>query len=150
LINTTDRPRTGIPVKSFEFKVADETYELAMGKCAVALFYKNPEVDYIAINHTDDADDTVRIFNPHLARWAAGFAPLWDEEDGCFYYPTTYWNDKKEPAIDGKTFREAHGWNPTTVIKNEPFDWEMDRYVYLQTTGIDNDINKLLGDQDAR
>ena len=130
--------------KTFEFEVDGTTYELAVGKCAVALFYKNPEVDYVAINHTDEEDKTVRIFNTDLAGWAAGFVPVWDEEDGIWYYPTTHWEqDGKD-----KTFRELMGWNPTTVIKNEPFPWEMERYVYLQTAGIDNEITNFLGGSD--
>jgi hypothetical protein len=132
-----------MPHKSFEFKVEDTTYELEVGKCAVALFYKNAEVDYVAINHTDEPDDTVRIFNADLARWAAGFAPVWDEEDEAWYYPATYW----ELEGEDQSFRGAMGWNPTTVLKNEPFEWEMDKYVLLQTAGVDSEITDFLGER---
>jgi hypothetical protein len=120
--------------KSFEFTVEDTTYELAVGKCAVALFYRNPEVDYIAINMTGEDEDTVRVFNTDLARWAAGFAPVYDPEDEAWYYPMTYWE------LDGRdqSFRGAMGWNPTTVLKDEPFDWELDRYINANMKDIDD------------
>lgn len=123
--------------KTFEFKVNETPYVLEIGKCAVALFYKNPEVDYLAINMTGEEEDTIRIFNPDMAKWAAGFAPYWDEEDEEWLYAATSWNDK--------VFRMEMGWSPSTILKDEPFDWEMDRYVLAQTRDIDTDISEFLG-----
>lgn len=121
--------------KNYEFIFKDKSYVLSLGRCAVHLFYKMSEVDHVVLLN-DEGQMADRIPNPDFAKWAAGFAPRWDDENNEWWYPTTYWS-QKDSKLDGKTFHEIAGWNPLVLLNREPFESQIDWFVDEQMRGID-------------
>lgn len=124
--------------KPFEIEVNGETYYMELGRCAIALMRKKQQVDYIALEVPSpeaEEEDIVRLFNcVEYVRWFAGYAICYDE-NGILERRTTFMEDTETGEL--KTFREVTGWNPTVVEKEEPFDWEEDRWLKVNTRDVE-------------
>lgn len=124
--------------QTFEIKVNGKPVLLELGKCAVALFRTKQEVDYVAIDTVDEDGEPalIRLFNNvDFARWVAGYAI--EEVEGVLER-TPVFNDE-----DDLTFRETVGWNPSVIEKDEPFDWEEEMWVELNTRDLEKGLNEL-------
>lgn len=118
--------------RPFEITVGNRELSLTLGMCAVALFRANQEVSYIAIELEDD--QMLRIFNnADVAFDMAGYTLV--ERDGELYRPTARrdWGNGF-----AQTFREAHSWNPITVEKEEPSEFEMQMWLDINTSDLDH------------
>lgn len=113
--------------RPFEIQVDGKNYLLELGNCAVVLFRYKQEVDYLAISQ---GEDTLRAFeNPEICRWMAGYKLV--EEEGYFMRPTT--------VMDGMTFREEYGWNPSVVEKESPTEKEEEWFLDTVSRDIDQE-----------
>lgn len=113
--------------KPFEIKVAGRELSLGVGRCACVLFRTQQEVDYLAVDISDEEQRTLRVFNNvELVRWMAGLAL---QEDGTPYQVTA----------DDRLFRDEYGWSPAVVIKNRPSEDELDWYVDVNTVDLDEE-----------
>lgn len=119
-------------LKPFEIKIGERELKLCLGKCAVVLFREQQEVDYLAIDTSDEGDEertTLRVFNNvQLVRYMAGVAL---QPDGTPYMVTA----------DEQLFRDEYGWNPPVIIKNSPNDEEMEWFLDVNTRDIDKEWN---------
>lgn len=119
--------------KPFEFHIGDKDFALELGMCAVALFRKQQEVAYIAVDLEQEGEEvTMRIFNnPEIAHWLAGYELV--EKDGNYYRVV------KRMPYEGisQTFREVHGWNPAIIEREEPNEREIDMWVDVNTKDLD-------------
>lgn len=119
--------------QAFEIKVGDKDLSLTLGMCAVALFRTNQEVSYIAVDLEDD--QTLRIFNnADVAFDMAGYTLV--ERDGELYRPTARrdWGNGS-----AQTFREVHGWNPAVIEREEPNEREIEMFVEINSSDLDED-----------
>lgn len=120
--------------RSFEIKVGGRSIELELGKCAVSLFRRKQEVDYLAVQDPDDEENVMRIFNNEdFVRWVAGYQ-IDVGEDGI-ERPTVYMeNDNFDHPV---TFRELTGWSPSVIEKENPLDWEEEMWLDVQMRDLD-------------
>ena len=132
--------------KPFNLEVNGEQYELHPSNCALAMFREKPEIDYLVINGQEE-DEVIRVFNyVNLVRWMGGFAVKL-AADGEVSYLSTYMTDEDDPENDADTFRNRYGWNPNTVIKDRPYDWEEERWVQVNTKAIDDEWAEMGGEE---
>lgn len=114
--------------RPFEIRVAGRELCLELGKCACVLFRESQDVDYLAIDISEEGEDrTLRVFNNvEMVRWLAGLAL---QPDGTPYQVT----------MNGDLFRDEYGWNPATVIKQHPTEDELEWYLDVNTRDIDKE-----------
>lgn len=125
-------------IKPFNLEVNGEPYVLTRENCAVALFRTKQEIDYLVINGDEDGEVT-RIFNyVNLVRWMAGLA-IRVSDDGELSHLSTYMENEDDPDDTTDSFRGRYGWNPNTVIKDQPYQWEEDRWVRVNEQAIDEE-----------
>jgi hypothetical protein len=108
------------------------------------LFRTCVEVDYLAVQTTEmmldeetqmiEPEDVVlRVFNnPEFVRWMAGYrlakaGDNWDRPQVL--------NFRDSPD----SFRELTGWNPIVVEKDEPSPAEMEMFLDINLTGLDEE-----------
>jgi hypothetical protein len=120
------------PEQPFEIQIDGQDYPLELGKCAVVLFRRMSQVDYIMLDHDGD---TVRGFNnPDMAHWLAGYR-LRVDEDGDIVRDTILLNDQ--------TFRARFGFNPLTIEKEEPSETELEGFMDVATRDLDDDLREI-------
>lgn len=125
--------------RPFEIKVGDRQLYLELGKCAVALFRKTPEVDYLAIQDPEDEGAVIRIFNNQdFVRWTAGYM-IEPSEDGL-HRRTVYMAGDDDVY---KTFREINGWNPMVMEQEEPSEEIIDLWLDVQMSSLDKERGEL-------
>lgn len=123
----------------FEIKVGERTLQLELGKCAVCLFRKKQEVDYIALQDPEDEEEQIRIFNnQEFARWVGGYTL--QLVDGEIERPTMWMEFDDE---EHHTFREINGWNPVVIEREEPSEKEIEMWLDVQIRGIDEEWGEL-------
>lgn len=115
--------------KPFEFRVGEHELSVKLGEIACVMFRQQQEVDYLAINTTQEGDEessVLRIFNNvKLVRWLAGFA---FHEDGIGL-----------TTAEGRTFHDDFGWWPATVIKWRPNESELEWFLDVNAGNIDQE-----------
>lgn len=122
---------------SFEINVGDREISLQIGRCAVALFRKQQEVSYIAVDLDDDS--TLRIFNNlGFAQWLSYKI---EEENGVI---------NRIPVVaefngEDKTFREVTGWSPAIVEREEPSEHEIQMWLDINARDLSSGLDELLG-----
>lgn len=128
-------------LKPFNLEVNGEQYELTRSNCAIAMFRTKQEMDYLVIMGEEEGEVT-RVFNyVNLVRWMGGLA-IRMGEDGELSHLTTYMEgDDDTDTTD--TFRNRYGWNPNTVIKDQPYDWEEERWVAVNTNALDEEWQEM-------
>lgn len=116
-------------MKPFEFRIGEREMSVSLGRVACVLFRTQQEVDYLAVNTSQEGDEestVLRIFNNvDLVRWMAGFS-LHKDGQGL-------------TTDDGHTFREEYGWNPATVVKNAPNDDEMEWFLDVNARNLESE-----------
>lgn len=123
---------------SFEITVGGRDVSLEIGRCAVALFRTQQEVQYLAVDLDDE--QTLRIFNnSEFAEWVAGYRL--EEHNGVLDRPTVY----TEYHGQDRTFREITGWSPVTIEKETPSDTEIEMWLDINASDIDEGLTELLG-----
>lgn len=119
--------------KPFEFKVGDRELSVKMGEIACVMFRHQQEVDYLAVNTTQEGDEestVLRIFNnTKLVRWLAGFA---FNDDGVGL-----------TTADGRTFHDDFGWNPPAIIKENPNESELEWFLDVNAGKIDEEWREM-------
>lgn len=119
-------------LKPFEFRIGEREMSVKLGEVACVLFRAQQEVDYLAINTTEEGDEestVLRIFNNvNLVRWLAGMS-LHEDGQGL-------------TTDDGRTFREQHGWNPPVIIKNQPNESEMEWFLDVNARNLESEWEK--------
>jgi hypothetical protein len=103
---------------------------LGLGNCAIALFRKRPEMDYLAIHHQhEDEMRWTYVFNKHaLVYWMGGIA-LTKEGQRSIYLA-----DREHGS-----FESRHGFRPDVIIEDYPSQHEVDAYIEFQAEVMDND-----------
>ena len=121
--------------KIFECSVGGRDLELFLGNCAITLFRSTPEVDYLAVELEDDL--VLRVFNnPEFVRWMAGYRIA---KAGDNYDRPQVLNFRDSPD----SFRELTGWNPAVVEKEEPSELEMEMFLDVNLTGLDDEWGRM-------
>lgn len=123
--------------KPFEFKVGERKFSVKLGEIACIMFRHQQEVDYLAINTTEEGDEessVLRIFNNvKLVRWLAGFA---FHEDGIGL-----------TTAEGRTFHDDFGWNPVAIIKAEPTPAELEWFLDVNARNLESEWEKGLDNE---
>lgn len=120
----------------FEITVGGKEVLLQYGKWAVALFRRQQEVDYIAVDLDDDGG-TLRIFNnPDIARWFAGYEI--SEKDGRI---------ARTPMFrDNQLFRNLVGYNPAVIERETPNESEIEMWTEINAADMETGLKELLGE----
>lgn len=117
-------------LKPFEFRIGEREMSVKLGEVACVLFRAQQEVDYLAINTTeeDDEESTVlRIFNNvELVRRMAGFSL----------------HGNGLSTDEGVTFFDEYGWNATTIVKAAPNDDEMEWFMDVNARNLESEWEK--------
>ena len=124
-------------IKPFNLEVNGEPYVLTPENCAIAMFREKSEIDYLVINGEEEGEVT-RIFNyVNLVRWMGGFCVKIAQDGEVSHLSTYMTGEDEDDATD--TFRNRYGWNPNTVVKDRPYDWEEERWIAVNTQAIEDE-----------
>lgn len=131
-------------LKPFEIQVGGQSVALSLGNCAVVLFRRQQEVDYICVNieveEDGKAEDAVlRIFrNEDVARYMAGMS-IREVLPGRFMYDCVEFNHD--------TFHEEYGWSPPVIIKNAPNEDEQQWFADVEVAALDREWEEFESDE---
>lgn len=122
---------------SFEITVGGREVSLQVGRCAVALFRRQQEVSYIAVDQEDET--TLRIFNNlEFAQWLS--YKIVEENGAISRLPVV-----AEFNGEDKTFREVTGWSPAVVEREEPSEHEIEMWADVNARDMEKGLDELLG-----
>lgn len=99
---------------------------LLVGNCAIALFRKRPELDYLAvIRQSEEAEEGewTFIFDKHALIYWMGNLALTKEGQRALHLANR----------EHGTFEARYGWNPDIVIESWPNEREIGAYIDYQT-----------------
>lgn len=112
-----------------------ERMALNIGNCAVALFRKRPEMDYLAVQM--DEENWIFMFDKHPLIYYMGGVALGREAQHQLHM--------MEKFNGFKTFYEKFGWSPDVVVEDYPSKDEVDVYMdYLMRNDLHSDLNNAL------
>lgn len=129
-----DRPEQ----KPFPIKLNGDTTLLNIGNCAIGLFRRRPEMDYIAIKNEDEA--WTLVFDKHpLAYWMGSIAIGRDARR------TLHLMERGNGL-----FADRFGWSADTVVEDYPSDSEVTTYLEYLSRGSEDlhaDLQDALKDE---
>ena len=122
--------------QTFEITVGEHELELKYGRVVVKQFVKMSEVDYFMVNIAEEGEEpeSMRVYNNQdFAHWLAGYK-LEVQPDGSIERPSVF--------MDGQTFREITGWNAPSLDLEEPWDWEIDEWVEVNSRDLESGLDE--------
>lgn len=134
-----DRPEPiPMPINLENAEGRKKRIELLIGNCAIALFRKRPELDYLAVlnqNKESEEDEWTFIFDKHALIYWMGNLALTREGQRSLHLANR----------NHGTFEDRYGWNPDIIIESWPSERELEAYIDYQTAqDTHEDLNNSL------
>lgn len=138
-LSWADRPEPVPMGMTLEYGGRQKKLALTIGNCAIALFRKRPEMDYLAVQHQHEEETRwTYIFNKHALIYWMGNLALTTE-------------GKKALSLANRThgtFYSRYNFNPDVVVEDYPHEHEVETYIQsLTEEDIHADLNNALKEE---